>query len=64
MKDPRIEALEHELARQDAALAAALAELSALGDIEFAIPEESLQAIDEACVVRPPTPRAGFVVRG
>lgn len=41
--------IQAELARQDEALAAAMNELSNLGDVQIHLPEAVLREIDDAC---------------
>ncbi len=53
---------EEELARQNEQLEATMKALSAMGDVQFAMPEELLRSIDEACAprARVPTTRNVF----
>ena len=47
--------IREELARQDAELASAMNTLKQLGAQNIAVPEETLQALEAACEVRPTT---------
>lgn len=61
--DEKLTALQQELARQDAALDHAREEIESLGDHPIDVPQEWLQAIEDACapqVIVPAAPIYGI----
>jgi len=64
--DERLEEIKKELARQDAAFAAAAKQLEGLDNVQVHIPPEMLQEIEDACTVRTTstTPPVFFGLRG
>ncbi len=57
-----IEELQSELRAQDEALAAAKEQLAAFGDIQFQMPTELLEQLDDACIAQAsPTIQLGAV---
>jgi len=51
-----LETMAIELRAQDAAVAAATAQLKALGDVTLGVSDELLEALENACMMHPFTP--------